>query len=77
MCPQSQLPASVQTALEMMFAGGKVSKADLDARALDQLKELDETQALDALQRFTAADLTNITYATVQGRRVRGIAHAP
>lgn len=57
---QSSLSYGIQHALETLYNSGVVGRNELDAKALDMLRDMPESQAIDAVQRLQAADLSAI-----------------
>lgn len=54
------LPESVGKRLETMCALGRLDLAELDERAFDELKELNEDAALVVLEHFANSDLSHV-----------------
>jgi hypothetical protein len=54
------LPDSVAQKLESLCAMGQLDLAELDERAFDALKELNEDGALSVLEQFAGSDLSHV-----------------
>nr|WMV69957.1 heterogeneous nuclear ribonucleoprotein R [Euglena gracilis]BDX17173.1 heterogeneous nuclear ribonucleoprotein R [Euglena gracilis] len=58
---QAQLPASVQAALEELYATGLVQRTELDLKVFSLLRDIDEDAAVDAVLRFQSSRLSHVT----------------